>query len=80
MPYSFTMAAWADARTAGYVCCDAGAPQTSPLKGKECAETPVGDARSAAENLFSPPRLEIKRETLTNCLGRMTAGAVGAGV
>jgi len=50
--------------------------------GKEVRRNAEDDARSAAENLFSPSRLEIKdRQTrATNCLGRMTAGAVGAGL
>lgn len=33
----------------------------------------------APENLISPSRPEIKREALTDCLGRMAAEAAGAG-
>ena len=42
----------------------------------------VAEPKGTTANLFSPSRLEIKpRQTRgTNCLGRMTAGAIGAGL
>ena len=49
--------------------------------GKESADSADGRVHEAPpENLFSPPRLEIKlRQTRrTNCLGRMTTEPVGA--
>jgi hypothetical protein len=49
--------------------------------GKERAEARQGRRLASPGNLFSPSRLEIKRRQIrrTNCLGRMTARAIGAG-
>jgi len=50
------------------------------VEGEGVRRSAGDDAMVAAGNLFSPSRLQIKPETGSNCLGRMTTGVVGAGI
>lgn len=50
--------------------------------GKECAKALVAPHSQRSEgplNLFSPSRLQIKRETLSSGLGRMIPEGIGRG-
>lgn len=76
------MAAMPEGRATGYVAATAGAGTGESAMGKERAGAREGQGMPPPENLFSPPRLEIKRRQTrrTNCLGRSTPEPCGTAV